>query len=140
LTACLNFSVQENCGKEDVMNMDESEFFRVIEQGKKEGKEFIKWWRRENDFADFELIDRYLQAEDVRHDFENFDLLDKDEMWQVLQGQVSGELYHRVATKSDTIEWQRIDKDGEKHTYVCPYNAHSIMSIFDAETKGETLL
>ena len=122
------------------MNMDEREFLKVIEQGKKEGKEFIKWWRKENDFADFELIDRYLQAEDVQNDFENFDLLNKDEMWEVLQEQITGELYHRVATKSDTIEWQRPGKDGEKHTYVCPYNAHSIMAIFDAETKGETLL
>jgi hypothetical protein len=122
------------------MNISESDFLKVIEQGKKEGKEFIKWWRKESDFVDFELIDRYLQAEDARHDFENFDLLDKQEMWKVLQEQVPGELYHRVATQSDTIEWQRIDKDGKTQTYVCPYNAHSMMSIFDAETKGQTLL
>jgi hypothetical protein len=101
------------------MQMTEADFLKVIEQGKKEGKEFIKWWRKENDFVDFELIDRYLQTEDARHDFENFDLLDIEEMWEILKEQVPGELYHRVATKSDTIEWQRIGKDGEKHTYVC---------------------
>ena len=122
------------------MNMGESDFLKVIEQGKKEGKEFIKWWRKENDFVDFDLIDRYLQIEGSRHDCENFDLLDKDEMWDLLQKNVSGELYHRVATKSDTIEWRCLGKDGKKHTYVCPYNAHSIMSIFDAQTKGDTLL
>ena len=122
------------------MNISESDFIKVIEQGKKEGKEFIKWWRKESDFVDFELIDRYLQAEDARHDFENFDLLDKQEMWKVLQEQVPGDLYHRVATQSDTIEWQRIGKDGKTQTYVCPYNAHAMMSIFDAETKGQTLL
>ena len=122
------------------MNMDEGEFLKVVEQGKKEGKEFIRWWRKENDFADFDLIDRYLQTSHARNDIENFDLLDKDEMWDVLQKQVAGDLYHRVSTKNDTIEWHRLGKDGEEHTYVCPYTAHSMMSIFDAETKGNTLI
>jgi len=121
------------------MKMGESEFLDVIEQGKKNGKEFIKWWRKENDFVDFDLIDRYLRINDGRRNFENFDLLDKDEMWDVLQKQIPGDISHRVATKSDTIEWRHLGKDGEKHTYVCPYNAHSIMAIFDAETKGDTL-
>lgn len=122
------------------MNTDKGQIAEAIEQGQKEGKEFIKWWRKENDFADFELIDSYLQNSDAQADFENFELLDKDEMWEILKERCSGELYHRVATKSDTIEWQHADQEGVMQTYVCPYNAHSIMSIFDAETKGDTLL
>ena len=122
------------------MEMKEGQIMRAIEQGKSEGKEFIKWWRKENDFVDFELIDRYLEAAEVHHDFENFDLLDKEQMWDILQKKVKGKLYHRVATKSDTIVWEHIGKDGITHTYTCPYSAHSIMAIFDAETKGNTLL
>ena len=122
------------------MKMEEGRFLKEIEQGKSQGKEFIKWWRIENDFVDFELIDHYLQAEDARHDFENFDLLDKDEMWEELKARSPDKLYHRVATKSDTIEWHHRGKDGEMHTYVCPYNAHSIMAIFNSETRHNTLL
>jgi hypothetical protein len=122
------------------MSMDEGRFLNIIEQGKKDGKEFIKWWRIENDFADYELIDHYLQASDARHDFENFELLDRDEMWEVLKTRCPDGLYHRVATQSDTIEWRHPGRDGEMQTYVCPYNAHSIMAIFDAETKGDTMI
>ena len=122
------------------MKMEEGRFLKEIEQGKSQGKEFIKWWHIENDFVDFELIDHYLQAEDARHDFENFDLLDKDEMWEELKARTPDKLYHRVATKSDTIEWHHHGKDGEMHTYVCPYNAHSIMAIFNSETRHNTLL
>lgn len=120
--------------------MKEDQILKVIQQGKSHGKEFIKWWRKESDFVDFELIDRYLEAKDAHYEFENFDLLDKEEMWDILQKTVKGKLYHRIATKSDTIEWQHTGKDGITHTYTCPYNAHSIMAIFDSETKGNTIL
>jgi hypothetical protein len=122
------------------MYMDEGKIVKAIEQGRKDGKEIIKWWRKENDFVDYELIENFLQDSEKRQAFENFELLDKDEMWEILKQQIPEGLYHRVATKSDTIEWQHVGKDGESHTYVCPYNAHSIMAIFDSETKGDTLL
>jgi len=122
------------------MTVENNQLLRAIEKGKQEGKEFIKWCRKENDFADFELIEHYLDATDARHNIESFELLDKEEMWEILKRWKPKGLRHSVSSKSDMIEWQHRGKDGQVHTYTCPYNAQSIMSIFDAETRGDTLV
>ena len=109
-----------------------------LEQSKSQGKEFIKWWRKENDFVDFELIDRFLAREDS-FEIENFELMDKDEMTKVLKTWKSSGLEIKKSSKGETIEWQHKDKYGHQHTYTCPNTAHNIMSIFDAETRGDTL-
>ena len=110
-----------------------------LEQGKRQGKEFIKWWRKENDFADFDLIDRYLKKVEAKNEIENFELLDKDEMWEILKPWKSVGLRRSKSTKGEKIEWQHLGKDGRQHTYTCPYSAINIMSIFDAETRGDTI-
>jgi hypothetical protein len=109
-----------------------------LEQGKKQGKEFIKWWRRENDFVDFELIDRYLKR-DKHSEIENFELLDTEEMWEVLKAWKASGLSRIKSSQGETIEWKYAGKDGELRTYTCPFNAHNLMSIFDTETHGDTL-
>lgn len=118
--------------------MRSGQIISELEQGKRQGKEFIKWWRKENDFVDFELIDRYVNAA-APFEIENFELLDKDEMWELLKSWKPSGLLRRKSTKGEKIEWQHLGKDGQQHTYTCPYNARTIMSIFDAETKGDTI-
>ena len=108
-------------------------------QGKHHGKEFIKWWRKENDFADFELIDRYIDTLGSRHVGANFELLDKDQMWEILEHWKPAGLKRGNSNKGAKIEWQHLGKDGQKHTYTCPYSARNIMSIFDTETRGDTI-
>ncbi len=119
--------------------MRSNKIISELEQGKKQGKEFIRWWRRENDFVDFELIDRYLEREE-HLDIENFELLDMDEMWEVLKPWKAYGLSRIKSSQGEKIEWQHADKDGEQHTYTCPYNAKNLMSIFDTETQGDTLV
>ena len=120
--------------------MKTSQVKNELVQAKEQGKRFIKWWRKENDFADFELIDNFLETISTRQDVENFQLFNNDEMWQVLKHWKPKGLRRSKSTKGDKIEWQHLGKDGQLHTYTCPYNAHSIMSIFDAETRGDTLV
>ncbi len=104
-----------------------------LEQGKKQGKEFIRWWRKEDEFVDFELIDCYLER-DKPSEIENFELLATDEIWQVLKTWKASGLTRIKSSQGETIEWQQAGKDGEQHTYTCPYNTHNLMSIFDTET------
>lgn len=120
--------------------MRRNQILRDIEMGKEEGKEFIKWWRKENDFVDYELVDNFIRSADAFHEIENFELLDIEQMWQVLKKWKPSGLRHSKSTKGDNIEWEHVSKDGEPHTYTCPYSAHSIMSIFNAETRGDTLV
>jgi hypothetical protein len=109
-----------------------------LEEGKRAGKEFIKWWRKENDFVDFELIDRFL-SRNGSIEIENFELLDKEEMLKVLKNWNASGLDIKKSSHGETIEWQHKDKDGNQHTYTCPNNVHNLMSIFDAETQGDTI-
>ena len=119
--------------------MRDNQIKTELTQGKEQGKEFIKWWRKENDFVDSELIDRYLDTLGSRHEIENFAMLDKNQMWDVLKRWKPAGLRHRKSTNGEKIEWQHLGKDGQQHSYTCPYNARNIMSIFDAETRGDTI-
>ncbi len=65
--------------------MQSHQIINKLEQGKQNGKEFVKWWRKENDFVDFELIDRYVTTIDTKDKIEDFELLEKDEMWELLK-------------------------------------------------------
>lgn len=119
--------------------MRASRVIHELEEGRKQGKEFIRWWRNENDFVDFELIDRYLQATGKSAEIENFELLNKEEMWTILT-RWKPEGLRRYKTKGgEKIEWHHLGKDGQDKTYSCPYNARTIMSIFDTETQGDTI-
>jgi hypothetical protein len=109
-----------------------------LEQAKRQGKEFIKWWRRENDFVDYEIIDHYVKTAG-QTEIENFELLDKEQMWQVLKAWKSAGLRRTRTGDGGTIEWQHTGKDGQAKTHTCPYNAENIMKIFDVETRGDTL-
>lgn len=65
--------------------MKEFEIRRDLELGKQQGKELIKWYRMENDFAEFDFIDRFLTMTEINHEIADFELLDKDEMWDILK-------------------------------------------------------
>ncbi|WP_303720172.1 hypothetical protein [Malonomonas rubra] len=119
--------------------MKASQIVTDLQRGKEQGKEFIKWWRKENDFTDYELLDNFINTAASKHEIDSYQLLDNDEMWDILKRWKPTGLRRSKSTKSDNIEWQRKNENGEKQTYVCPYNSHNIMSIFDAETRNNTV-
>ena len=119
--------------------MRSTQVIQELAKGQQKGKEFIKWCRKENDFSDYELIDNFINANNNSHEIETFELLDTDEMWEILKRFKPKGLRRSKSTKTDTIEWQHKGKDGQLHTYTCAYNAHSIMSIFNAETRNNTV-
>ena len=119
--------------------MKEFQIRRDLELGLQQGKEFIKWIRKENDFVDFDLIDRFLKMAESNYEIADFELLHKDEMWKILKDCKPSGLRRSRSTKGEKIEWRHQGKDGREHTYSCPYTAKAIMSIFDTETGGDTL-
>ena len=118
--------------------MQSHQIINELEQGKKQGKEFIKWWRGGGGSIDYELVDRYVEMIDTKHEIGDFELLDKDEMWEILKRWNPSGLHRLHSSKGEQIEWQHKGKDGQKHSYTCPYTARAIMSIFDVETQGDT--
>lgn len=112
------------------------EITRQLKERKQPNHQFIKWWRKENDFLDYDLIDRYVKNFDDSEEIYGFDLIDTEQMWR----EVKNLCHERIS---------RIDKDGQQYiswrpasgsqagmTRECPFTPQSLIEIFDRETRG----
>ena len=115
--------------------MTGTDILRELEEMKSNKFKFIKWWRRENDFCDFELLDDFKKTVKGDQEFAGYDLLTTEEMWEELKSQAGDHVSLDKAHGRDVIRWER----PEKPPQVCPFTADSIMTIFDAETKGNVI-
>lgn len=119
--------------------MRSDEIIRGIKQGQREGKAFIKWWRSENDFTDYELFDNFIARANSGHEFAGYELLDVDQMWEVLKRWKPIGLKRVNSRMGEQIEWQRKAADGSLHLQTCSLTPDSIMFIFDYETDGDVV-
>jgi len=96
---------------------------------------FVKWWRKEEDFLDFDLIDRFMANVSGTEEIGGIDLLTMDEMWDQVR-RVSGTRVKLIHNPSgDTVEWVHKSQKGLS-THVCSYTPEALLQIFDSETKG----
>ncbi|MBE9523422.1 MAG: hypothetical protein IME95_09535 [Proteobacteria bacterium] len=119
--------------------MKGSEILEQIKQQRTEDLNFIRWWRKENDFSDYELIDIFLENLNPHHEFEDFELLGMEQMWEILHRKNPKHLSLDKQWGKDVILWERPEKEGEEGHVVCPFTPESIMTIFDVETKGNVI-
>lgn len=119
--------------------MRTNEIIDGIRQGQKQGKSFIKWWRIENDFIDYETFDSFIEHAGSKHEIAGYELLDIDEMWAELKRWKPTGLNRRATTRGEEIEWQHLGADGTLKVETCPLTARSIMHIFNAETGGDVV-
>ena len=97
--------------------------------------QFVKWWRKENDFVDYDLIDNFMARLSDSEEFDGIELLTMDDMWQEVQ-RVAGARVKKIHEKSgDSVEWEHAGKTGI-HRKVCVYCPETLMTIFDVETRG----
>lgn len=99
---------------------------------------FIKWWRKENDFVDYELLDKFLKRLDINQEFSGFELLDMEEMWQTLKTWAGDKVSREHRTHGDMIIWHK-ETPGVVEVEELPFTPDAIMVIFDVETKGDTI-
>jgi hypothetical protein len=111
------------------------EIFSKIEQLKTAEHRFVKWWRKENDFLDYDLINRYLDNLGSSEEIEGFDLLTLDEMWDEVMRVCGSRVRLERDRKGDLVEWTHSGANGTK-TEVCVYTPETVMKIYDVETKG----
>jgi len=96
---------------------------------------FVKCWRKEEDFLDYDLIDRFLENTKGTEEFGGIDLLTMDDMWNEVR-RVGGTRVTLLHDKNgDKVEWVHKGKTGLK-TNVCAFTPETLMEIFDVETKG----
>ncbi len=102
-------------------------------------RRFIKWWRKENDFADYELIDKFMAHIAPEHEFEGFELLSMDEMWQELKRREPKRIWMEKQKGEPVLHWQHLGSDGRLREDHYRYSAKVLMALFDKETHGDTL-
>ncbi|NIQ96129.1 MAG: hypothetical protein GWO11_03120 [Desulfuromonadales bacterium] len=96
---------------------------------------FIKWWRKENDFCDFQLLEDFKKNVEGSQEFAGYELLTTEEMWDELKTQAGDHVSLGKTHGREVIRWDR----PEKPSQVCPFTADSIMTIFDVETRGNVI-
>lgn len=111
------------------------EIYSTVTQLRTDEHSFVKWWRKENDFLDYDLIDRFITNIDHAEEIDGLELLTLDEMWAAVE-RVSGSRVKLVRdSRGDQVEWTHTGKSGTHHE-VCIYSPESVMKIFDVETRG----
>lgn len=96
---------------------------------------FVKWWRKESDFLDYDLVDRFVDNSGGIEEIGGIDLLTMEDMWNEVKrvGGTRVELLHDA--DGDKVKWTHSGKTGVR-TNVCMYTPETLMEIFDVETKG----
>jgi hypothetical protein len=115
------------------------EILRELQQARSGERRFIKWWRKENDFADYELVDTFLASLEGAHEFAGFELLTKEQMWQELMNREPKRVMLGKRHGETVIRWQHVAEDGTIREEIFPYDAPSLMTVFDGETRGDTI-
>jgi len=99
---------------------------------------FVKWWRKETDFLDVDLIDRFVENTGGSEEIGGIDLLTMDDMWNEVRriGGTRVTLLHD--TNGDRVEWTHRGKTGE-HKNTCAFTPETLLQIYDVETKGNAV-
>jgi hypothetical protein len=120
--------------------MKGNELLEQIKAQKTENHFFVKWWRKEQDFLDFDLIERFVENVKKDEEFADFELLDMEQMWGYIQKIIPGKMSRFKLTRAEkkgeeVIEWEK--EPGKER--IIPYNSQSLIDIFDMITKGDVI-
>lgn len=115
--------------------MTGKDLFKQLEQQREEHHHFIKWWRKENDFVDIELIDSFYETATAGDQYEGFELLDMEQLWTIVKKLCGGRVTRAMKDGQEILSWERLDKGG-KRTISCSFAPEFLMQIFDVETRG----
>ena len=115
--------------------MRESEILKRIKEQRNENHRFVKWWRKENDFVDYDLIEEFMEDAGCNKELGGLDLLTMNDMWNELKRITGTRLKLVHDTSGDKVEWVHQGKTGTTNQ-VCAYTPETLMTIFDVETKG----
>lgn len=99
---------------------------------------FVKWWRKEEDFLDYDLIDRFVENTSGGEEIGGIDLLTMDDMWNEVRRVGGSRVTLLHGTNGDRVEWIHKGKTGVQKN-VCAFTPETLMQIFDVETKGNAV-
>lgn len=116
--------------------MTGTELLKQLDQQRKNSHQFVKWWRKENDFVDIELLDSFSETVKAGDQFEGFELLNMEQLWEIVR-RLCGERVIRTKKEGEEIiQWERLGRHGEKRSISCSFAPEFLLQIFDVETRG----
>lgn len=116
--------------------MTGNELMNQLEQLRKERHYFIKWWRKENDFVDIELLDSFCESVKAGDQFEGFALLDMEQLWEIVSKLCGPRVKRTQQDGHEVLIWERLDNKGAKRNISCSFAPEFLLQIFDVETRG----
>jgi hypothetical protein len=111
------------------------EIVTALNERRNENHCFVKWWRKEEDFLDYDLIDRFVENTGGTEEIGGIDLLTMDEMWDEVRRIGGSRVTLLQNEKGDRVEWVHNGKTGLR-TNVCAFTPETLMEIYDVETRG----
>ena len=116
--------------------MNGIELLKQLEQLRNDNHHFIKWWRKENDFVDIVLLDSFLETVKAGDQFEGFDLLNMEQLWDIVKKLCGNRVMRTQQEGHEVINWERPDKQGAKRIISCSFAPEFLLQVFDVETRG----
>lgn len=109
------------------------EALKTIYENRNEKQLFVKWWRKENDFLDYDLVDRFMRNASDGEEIGGVELLTMDDMLAEVKRVTAGRVTLLHDSHGDRVQWVHRVKN-ELRTDYCAYNPAALMAIFDVET------
>ena len=119
--------------------MNGKEIRSQVNQQRKAEHCVIKWWRKENDFVDYELVDRFLETCKPDEEFAGFELLNLEQMWEVLAATTVDRMEREPRRGKEVVVWRRQVGQGYRDFREFPFAPGPLMQVFDEITKGNVI-
>jgi hypothetical protein len=98
---------------------------------------FIKWWRKEEDYIDFDLATRFLETLNYASEISGFELIDQAAMWKVVESRSNGRVTKVQRDGRWVVLWSPPKGvETELTCTECDYTPETLLRILDAETNG----
>lgn len=111
---------------------------RLVTESASGEHRFVRWWRKENDFLDYDLVDRFLERLSSDEEIGGVELLTMNDMVEEVKRITGERLTIRHGESGDTVEWMHGGKGGER-TEVCFLTPETLLTIYDVETHGNPI-
>lgn len=115
-----------------------SEIIAALKDRRNEQHCFVKWWRKEEDFLDYDLIDRFVENTKGSEEIGGIDLLTMDDMWNEVRRIGGTRVTLQHGATGDRVEWTHKGKTGVQKN-VCAFTPETLLQIYDVETKGNAV-
>jgi hypothetical protein len=117
--------------------MQGNELIKRIERDREAHPEriFIKWWRKEEDWIDFDLVSRFLANLNYGSEIGGYELIDQDEMWRTIESRSSGRVSKVQRDGRWVVLWDPPkNAEVEERLPEYPDTPETLLKILDVET------